>query len=1080
MTKHSLLKLWIVWANIFIQTVLPICLTFSPTLLASARDDSSYFYHRTMLYQLDTGETVDSVAKRIGISLSDLEFINRDVKRARLFKDLGPGDKILIPASHYPPADSKKPDNSFVRENEVAGFVSQIGSLKANDGDVSNAVYSMASNKITKKAGELSRDWLSQFGTANVKLMVQSDIFQGSAAHDMFEGSELDLLIPLHDDGQKVFFTQAGIRRIDGRGIFNVGLGARYFCNDEWMIGGNVFFDNDFTGNNHRLGTGIELWTDNFKLSGNLYHGLTDWHQSNEISDYDERPADGFDIRAQFFLPSYPQFGGEVSFEQYFGEQVALFSNEIDDFQENPHSISFSVNYTPFPLLTLEAGHRFGSSGITDTTVGVNLNYQFGIPLSQQFDSGRVASRRELVGSRLDLVERNNKVTLEYQKQSMIKIQLPDSIHGYGLETKIIDAIVSGKYDVSHVEWDYSEFLSMGGKVNETSPTQLEVIFPQFKDNAENNFYISAVAYDVKGNVSESDLTTLIVDKQDISFGEGDIFVDKNNAIANGIDQNEVSVKILDLSGKGIPNIAVEFKADDDGIVISEAPNRNNALKHKLKSFFIMTNSDGVAKIFLSSGTAKDVVVTAIVRNISASKTITFVSDGGSAVVTSLSSDKNTALANSTDVVTLTAVLKDGSGHLVSNQPVAFSVSSGTGALSAASAVTNNSGEAVVTLTSGDVGSVSVLAKSGNNIADAGKSTVIDFVADSGTAVVTSLSSDKNTALANSTDVVTLTAVLKDGSGHLVSNQPVAFSVSSGTGALSAASAVTNNSGEAVVTLTSGDVGSVSVLAKSGNNIADAGKSTVIGFIKPTPSSIDLVIQGSPAKVGEAVTAVVTVKDQMGVLLKDADVLLSQVSQFARNASYVTFAPSTLKANGVDIGSTGFKTGNDGSVSIVVSDPAGSGVKTTIRATSASVSDDDAAIFTVITSPNSSAANMYGHMNEYLTNNGLTVQRPRLYGEVGGDLDQVINNEIWTRKYWANANATCTLPTEPQMRSFLVGANIGDFFRNNGWPVTPSYYRAWTQSPSLSLGYYYYGDLNSGFVSDRKGDTTAALVLCIN
>ncbi|MFM5666770.1 Ig-like domain-containing protein, partial [Aeromonas veronii] len=170
----------------------------------------------------------------------------------------------------------------------------------------------------------------------------------------------------------------------------------------------------------------------------------------------------------------------------------------------------------------------------------------------------------------------------------------------------------------------------------------------------------------------------------------------------------------------------------------------------------------------------------------------------------------------------------DGNGHLVTNQPVAFSVSSGTGDLSAASAMTNGSGEAVVTLTSGDVGSVTVLAKSGNNGADAGQSKAVNFVADSGSAVVTALSSDKDTALANSTDVVTLTAILNDGNGHLVTNQPVAFSVSSGTGDLSAASAMTNGSGEAVVTLTSGDVGSVTVLAKSGNNGADAGQSKAV------------------------------------------------------------------------------------------------------------------------------------------------------------------------------------------------------------------------------------------------------------
>ncbi|MFM5622554.1 inverse autotransporter beta domain-containing protein, partial [Aeromonas veronii] len=803
MSSKHFLKFWLVWANIFIQAVLPVCLTFSPTLLARADDEHNPFYKSTTLYQLDAGETVEDVATRIGMSLTELESLNVSSGGTSKLKNRGVGDSILIPSSLTTLANSKKSIKSFVSESEIASFASQIGSTKSNNGDITDTIYNTANGKLINKANEISSDWLSQFGTANVKLMWQLDRPNGSAVHNIFEGSELDLLIPLHDNGQSLKFTQVGVRRIDGRSVLNIGLGARYFSKENLMIGGNVFYDNEFSRNNQRLGAGIEIWADNIKFSGNLYHGLTDWHESKDFSDYDERPADGFDIRTHVFLPHHPQLGGEISFEQYFGERVALFNDDGSEGQKNPHSINIGVNYTPVPLLAFEVGHKFGSSGVNDTTAGVSLNYKFGIPLSQQLDEGRVSSRRELVGSRFDLVERNNQVILEYRKQNMIRIQLPESLRGYSFESKIIDAIVSGKYEVSHVEWDYSEFLSGGGQVNEVSPTKLEVIFPQYKENTTNEYHISAIAYDVKGNQSERDLTTLTTDMHDVSFGEGDIFIDKNNAIANGIDQNEVSVRITDLAGNGIPNIDVMFKADDDGVVISDEPNQDVRLKNKLKSFSIMTNSDGVAKIYISSGTARDVIVTAIVRGMSATKTIHFVSDGGSAIVTSLSTDKDTAQANSSDVVTLTATLQDGNGHLVTNQPVAFSVSSGTGDLSAASAMTNGSGEAEVTLTSGDVGSVTVLAKSGTNVLDAGQSKAINFVADSGSAVVTALSSDKDTALANNTDVVTLTAILKDGNGHLVTNQPVAFSVSSGTGDLSAASAMTNGSGEAVVTLTS-------------------------------------------------------------------------------------------------------------------------------------------------------------------------------------------------------------------------------------------------------------------------------------
>ncbi|EBX1389395.1 hypothetical protein DQ819_26395, partial [Salmonella enterica subsp. enterica serovar Mikawasima] len=48
----------------------------------------------------------------------------------------------------------------------------------------------------------------------------------------------------------------------------------------------------------------------------NSYYGLTGWHQSHlsDMEDYDERPANGFDLRAEAYLPSYPQLGANIKY----------------------------------------------------------------------------------------------------------------------------------------------------------------------------------------------------------------------------------------------------------------------------------------------------------------------------------------------------------------------------------------------------------------------------------------------------------------------------------------------------------------------------------------------------------------------------------------------------------------------------------------------------------------------------------------------------------------------------------------------------------------------------------------------
>jgi len=70
---------------------------------------------------------------------------------------------------------------------------------------------------------------------------------------------------------------------------------------------------------------GLETSIDYFKLTTNYYHPLSKWRGSADMKDFLERPAQGFDIRGQGYLPAYPQFGISVKYEQYFGDQVALF-----------------------------------------------------------------------------------------------------------------------------------------------------------------------------------------------------------------------------------------------------------------------------------------------------------------------------------------------------------------------------------------------------------------------------------------------------------------------------------------------------------------------------------------------------------------------------------------------------------------------------------------------------------------------------------------------------------------------------------------------------------------------------------
>lgn len=133
---------------------------------------------------------------------------------------------------------------------------------------------------------------------------------------------------------------------------------------------------------------------------------MSGWKQSPDVVDYQARPANGWDIRAEGYLPDWPQLGGKLVYEQYYGNAVALFGK--DDRQCNPYAITVGTSYTPFPLLTLNAEQRQAKSGASEMQWGMELNYRLHEPWHQQIDPGQVTALRRLAGSRFDFVDRNN------------------------------------------------------------------------------------------------------------------------------------------------------------------------------------------------------------------------------------------------------------------------------------------------------------------------------------------------------------------------------------------------------------------------------------------------------------------------------------------------------------------------------------------------------------------------------------------------------------------------------------------------------------------------------------------------
>ena len=137
------------------------------------------------------------------------------------------------------------------RQADIVPYSDTFSSLASTvSSNGSDGLKNMATNAATGAAASTVEEWLSQFGTARVNLSVDND--------GNWDQSSVDLLTPLYDNKKSVWFTQMGLRAPDGRVTGNFGTGVRTFYLDNWMFGGNVFFDDDFTGKNRRVGFGAE------------------------------------------------------------------------------------------------------------------------------------------------------------------------------------------------------------------------------------------------------------------------------------------------------------------------------------------------------------------------------------------------------------------------------------------------------------------------------------------------------------------------------------------------------------------------------------------------------------------------------------------------------------------------------------------------------------------------------------------------------------------------------------------------------------------------------------------------------
>ncbi|WP_376771100.1 YrIlm family inverse autotransporter adhesin [Yersinia pseudotuberculosis] len=1032
----------VAWGTLLLQLFIPLSVSFSPAIAAmkASKADTMVSYSSTEPYVLGSGETVAIVAKKYGITVDELKKINIYRTFSRPFTALTTGDEIDVPHKASPFSVDNNKDNTLSVENTLAGHA-VAGATALSNGDVAKSGERMVRSAASNEFNNSAQQWLSQFGTARVQLNINDDFH--------LDGSAADVLIPLYDNEKSILFTQLGARNKDSRNTVNMGAGVRTFQGN-WMYGANTFFDNDLTGKNRRIGVGAEAWTDYLKLSANNYFGITDWHQSRDFIDYNERPANGYDLRAEAYLPSYPQLGGKAMYEKYRGDDVALFGK--DNRQKNPHAITAGVNYTPIPLVTIGAEHRAGKGGQNDSNINFQLNYRLGETWQSHIDPSAVAASRTLAGSRYDLVERNNHIVLDYQKQNLVRLSLPDSLAGDPFSQLSVTAQVTATHGLERIDWQSAELMAAGGVLKQTSKNGLEITLPEYQMNRTggNSYILNAIAYDTQGNASSQASMLITVNAQKINIANSTLVAAPVNIEANNIDTSVVTLTLK----------------DDNNIPV---PGQNVTFLSPLGTLSAMTDSgNGVYTATLTAGTVSG--TTAVSSNINGialdmtPATVTLNGNSGNLSTThsTLVAAPVSIEANGSDTSLVTLTLRDSNNNPVTGQTVALVSTLGT-----LGAVTEQaSGVYTATLTAGTVAGVASLSVSVGGSALGVAPATVTLNGDSG-----NLSTTHSTLVAapvnieaNGSDTSLVTLTLRDSNNNPVTGQTVALVSTLGT-----LGAVTEQaSGIYTATLTAGTLtGTASLSVNVDGNSLGITPATV--NVIPAPVDLTVSVDNARKNIGQAISLTVTAKyKSTDVVAPNVKMTFEQVAVVNRQNNTVSIS-GAVQIAGVNYNSFTGMTDANGQLTVSVTDPNGIGVQTTlkVRAESGDTGMENV-IFNVLTSPNTSLANMWGYMSEVIINNGITFKRPLLKAEdTSGDSSANSSsnyaNEIWAVFTNTAARAVCSsLPTRPELSGLYSNYPTGSLTTTHGWRT--DFYRFRSNTPQ-STGFSAVNFLNGTFSS---------------
>ncbi len=373
-----------------------------------------------------------------------------------------------------------------------------------------------------------------------------------------------------------------------------------------------------------------------------------------------------------------------------------------------------------------------------------------------------------------------------------------------------------------------------------------------------------------------------------VDHARSELVVIKNNAVANGVDENILEATIVDATGNPRSGQAVVFTITDV----------NNVTRTQT----VTTDANGKSRIALTSTQSGDAVVAAAVggTQISGSpKTVTFVAGDIDYNRSTFVVTKNNAVADGFDENRLLATIVDAFGNPIAGAAVDFDYVDLDGSTQSLTVNTSASGQAPLAITSTVIGNISVSAEVAGTAVN-GSPRTVTFVAGAVDHDKSTLTIIKNNANADGVDQNRLLAKIVDAFGNPIRNKDVAFLITDVNLGNRAQTIRTDANGEAVLNLTSSIPGDVEVAAEVDGG-AISGSPQTVTFVLATDLSVYKTADDARVIAGSTTTFTITIRNNSTVAIPQGEVirLLERPGTGVEITNFVVVSgPATISFNG--------------------------------------------------------------------------------------------------------------------------------------------------------------------------------------